>query len=342
MWDQIRTWIFEKTNVMKAHPSILGWAGLTFAVLCTIGILVVLQLSGQGEDARRDEAQDLAVETGNWFSASLDRAILPLFSMAQFVQQLDILKGLPQRIGAAGQPGSLPFVFPKEVNGSLTHRNTTGVCDDPNVYDRFAEIAANIKRESDMHDVLVSLQIAPSAVVCLVYPINNTEDFESPIFMDNTGAIGHDLLSDPKRKFVAEVTVPATSVVIAGPLPLRQCQSCAPSVEQAFIARLPIDDPNNEIVVNGETYNKYGFAVALINWQALIDRSDIHNRFELKGVEFRLTRTDKNRDPDTGEITDKVCFWRVSNFLFFSVSQVASSQVSAAIRLHLHIQNPDE
>jgi sensor domain CHASE-containing protein len=144
-----------------------------------------------------------------------------------------------------------------------------------------------------MDGILVNLQLVPDTVVCLLHPMNNTEDFPPGVYMDNSGALGHDLLSDPERKFIAKATVPADDVVIAGPLSLRQCQDCDPTVEKAFIARLPIASETNTIVVDGVGYKKWGFVVALINWNELVERSGVYDVFESESMEFQLTRTDR-------------------------------------------------
>jgi sensor domain CHASE-containing protein len=83
------------------------------------------------------------------------------------------------------------------------------------------------------------------------------------------------LLVDPTRSSIAKETVRSEEVVVAGPLTLKQCPDCYPTVQRAFIARLPIKMEGFEIVVDGKIYERWGFAVALINWDALIERSDI-------------------------------------------------------------------
>jgi len=266
---------------------------------------MVVLISDSQEDQAINEARLLAIETGEMFSYSLDQAIAPLFSLAQFVQQLSEFDGLAETIGPAGEPGSAPLI-PRD-DGVPSHRNVTGICDDGPTLARFNEIAADIKRNAGMEKVLVNLQIAPHAVVCMLYPKNNTEDFEDGIFMDNSGAIGHDLLEDPARKFIAQATVPADSVVIAGPLTLKQCDpDCHPTVEKAFIARLPIASDHHTIDVDGKTYNRWGFAVALINWAAMVERSNIQTNFAQRGYSFQLTRTDQKEDPETGVLIPKV------------------------------------
>mmetsp|Transcript_3443 Transcript_3443/g.5060 ORF Transcript_3443/g.5060 Transcript_3443/m.5060 type:complete len:753 (+) Transcript_3443:107-2365(+) len=306
--ETVKMSTMEKVYVIRTHPVILVVTLIVFAILCTVGVLTVLDLARREEEARKDEASDIAVETGNWFSDRLDQAILPLFTLAQFIQQLDIFQEMPERVGVANTDGALPFMPPKP-DKTFTHRNITGsVCQDPNITARFNEIAATIKRDAGMEGVLVNLQLAPQAVVCMFYPMINTEDFEPPMVLDNTGAWGHDLLSDPARVFIAEATVPRSDVVTAGPLALKQCSDCDPTVRHAFIARLAINALTDEqvITVGGVPYKKWGFAVALINWGELIERSDIYERFKLKNMEFKLTRTDIKYDADTGAEVEKV------------------------------------
>ena len=267
---------------------------LIFAVICGAGIALCVIFVNQNEQEARDDALGVAEDTGTWFSDQLERAILPLYSLSQLATELDIFHYLPSMIGIAGKPGSLPFLPPSTPGGPVTHRNVTGVCDEPALVDRFNQIASTIKKHARMEGILVNLQLAPEAVVCLLYPLNNTEDFPGDVFMDNTGALGLDLLTDPKMKFLAESSIVKENVTVAGPLSLRQCMGCDATVEKAFIVRLPILVNDNEIPVEGVSYNRWGFATALINWEALVARSEIYENFESRGLGFQLTRTDYN------------------------------------------------
>jgi len=292
----------EHCRITKTHPFIPLVCLFIFGVLCGSMIAIVKVIAHSEEQVIIDEARALAVETGAWFSNELDQAILPLFSLVQFVSELDIFHTLPSIVGPAYEPSSLPFLPSTTPGKTSYHRNVTNVCDEPALVSRFTSIASTIKKNAKMQGILVNLQLAPHAVVCLVHPLNNTEDFADGIFMDNHGAIGHDLLTDPARKFIAEATIPSDKVVIAGPLTLRQCQTCDPSVEQGFIARLPIEVPDHQIVVNGMSYNRWGFAVAIINWKELVRRSGIYDI----NLEFRLTRTDRKYNEDTGSYDETV------------------------------------
>jgi hypothetical protein len=287
----------------KTHPQNACLAVFIFVVLVAAGISIITVFANAEREELREAALGLAEETGLFFSKNLDQAILPLFSLAQFANELEMFRTLPERIGLPGANNSIPFLPPKAYGMHATHRNVTGVCDDPALVQRYSRIAGTIKRDAGMDGILVNLQLVPNGVVCLLHPINNTEDFPPGIFMDNSGAVGHDLLTDPQRKFIAEATVPSDKVVIAGPLTLRQCQDCDPTVEKAFIARLPITSKSNFIEVNGEEYPRWGFAVALINWNALVERSGVYEVFDSERMEFQLTRTDffYNVDEDTFE-----------------------------------------
>jgi len=181
--------------------------------------------------------------------------------------------------------GKFPAPVPLE---KPTHRNLTGVfATDYGVMidKKFQQIASNVKEHSGLGKALVNIQLAPNAVVSLIHPLVNCEDFEDGYCLDSRGAWGHDLLNDPNRVGIARATVPADGVVTAGPLNLIQGG-------ETFIARLPINMDGHSIIVDGVDYPCWGFAVVLLNWRTLKEQSDIYENFEREGMEFKLTRTD--------------------------------------------------
>ncbi|KAL3939908.1 MAG: hypothetical protein SGARI_001197 [Bacillariaceae sp.] len=295
--------LVEQYHFAKRYPSIALGSLVLCALLITCGVALSLHFRHAELEALEQEALTIAEETGLFFSNQLDQAILPLFSLAQFVNEIPIFQQLENQMGYHGEPDALPIM-------SDTHRNVTGVCDNPELVERFNKIASTLKQNANMDGVLVTLQLLPSAVACTAYPLNNTEDFPEGVFLDNTGAIGHDLLLDPRRKFIAEQTMQSEDLVIAGPLTLRQCGDCDPTVQTAFIARLPIESlefqPNNLNGImqdNGRQYGKWGFAVALINWEQLVVRSGLYESFEEEDLEFQLTRTDRNYNDTDSTVT---------------------------------------
>jgi signal transduction histidine kinase/CheY-like chemotaxis protein len=112
-----------------------------------------------------------------------------------------------------------------------------------------------------------------------------------------------DLLHHPTWKFLVQQSIKGDDVSIAGPHPLDQCPSCG----NYFIARLPI--PSDVYVIpldDGTVFNRWGFANVLINWDRLVNRSDVHSNFLNQGFEFRLTRTDRPFNETTQQYDEKV------------------------------------
>jgi sensor domain CHASE-containing protein len=271
-------------------------SALIFLVLVGAGVAVGIVI-GDAQSAKiQEDATQLARETGQFFSEQLDKAILPLFSMAQFAVHLEAFQVLPELIGVAGADGSLP------LNETSWTRNISGVCDNPELMETFAEIATTIKSQSGMDGILANIQLAPNGVICLLYPMNNTEDFkEDGMHLDNTPVWGLDIFQDPGMKYIALQSITKTEVGVAGPLTLKQCPECDPF----FIARLPVMDDHHIIDVDGTPYRRWGFATAIIAWTALVEKSGVYDTFENNQFEFQLTRTDNNLNTTTSEY-DKV------------------------------------
>ena len=71
-------------------------AFLVFLIVTGAGVALTLVLSNSAAREMEAEATDIAVETSFWFSSELDRALTPLFSLAQFVTQIDEFRNLPE------------------------------------------------------------------------------------------------------------------------------------------------------------------------------------------------------------------------------------------------------
>lgn len=145
---------------MQSHWPMFLVSFLIFLVLAGAGIAVYLVVAQSEERERSNSISDLALETGAWFAHELDAAILPLFSMAQFATELEVFANLPDQIKAPGEEGALPFM-PQQPDNDKVYRNVTGVCDQPELIERFAEIASAIKRNAKMDGVLHNIQLAP-------------------------------------------------------------------------------------------------------------------------------------------------------------------------------------
>ncbi len=264
-------------------------SAMIFSIFAGAGIAVGVMIFKSQDTAIKEEARSMAIETGKVFSEQLDKAILPLFSMAQFAVHLDIFQELFDQIGTTGEPGALP------LSNETWKRNVTGICDNQILVNTFVDIATTIKQQSGMNGILSNIQLAPNGVICLLHPMNNTEDFVDGKFMDNTPAWGLDLFHDPAMEFIAKKSIKSEKVGIAGPLQLKQCPDCDPF----FIARLPVVDSKHEIIVDGVPYKRWGFATALIAWTALVKETRIYDSFSSHGFEFQLTRKDRPFNTET-------------------------------------------
>jgi hypothetical protein len=267
-------------------------------------------------------------------ATQLDQALFPLFSIAQFGTELDIFHGLNPLIGPGGQPGSAAYAGP-------VHRNVTGICDDPELLDRYNQIAQTIKQNANMPGVLVSIQLVPQGVICLAYPLVNSEDFppDSGIVMDSRGAIGLDLATlsadkifikramqlyqDNKNNIGGRSSSSSSSspqgqqgqVAIQGPFTLEECNPatnggkdvCFPSVKQAFSARMAVHVPGLATQIDDVIYPEtWGLAAVLLNWEELVNRSGMYETFDARGFGFQLTKVDSVTDPETREESNQV------------------------------------
>jgi sensor domain CHASE-containing protein len=283
--------LVKQLQFARQHPYTVLGSFMLFAVLLAFGLYLSYYFKEMELDTLQEHALSVAEETALFFSNQLDAAVLPIFSLAHFVSELSIFSQLEDKVGYDGTANALPLI-------SETHRNVSGVCDDPNLVNRFNKIAHTLKSTAHSDGILVNLILAPDAVVCLLYPLNNTEDFAHGKYLDNSKMVGHDLLADPDRRVMAESTLTQSKLVVDGPLAIRQCPDCDPIVEKAFVARLPInslrDDLPSAVTINqANRYGKWGFAIALIHWDNLVIQSGIYENFEEGRFEFQLTRTDQ-------------------------------------------------
>ena len=326
--------VHQFLRVVRSHAMIWAVPLFMFVALSISGMTIVTMHFDNEESRLQEEAAAIAQETGQRFSNFLNMAITPLFSLAQFVHELDEFRDLPNQIGpwngidytATGTPTQLKFSLPMADNNTSTKlRNVTGVCDEPHLTERFHDIAATIKdnaqrqthnthtsqninhTNSSRGSALVNLQLVPEGVVCLVHPLINTEDFPNGTALDSRGAIGHDLIADPQRRFFAEESLQSGDLAIIGPVPLLQCQDCDPVVEQAFIARLPIVMDGHTITTHDGRVlqRRWGFAVALINWQKLVEQTDLYHEFAVRNMGFQLIKRDQEYNTTTDEYIEK-------------------------------------
>ncbi len=321
-WENTIFSLRKSWNIFITYPIIPFITLAVMAFLLSVSTVTIVKLNEQHRNMKVSKGQDVARETGLWFRKQLDKAIFPLFALAELVKEIPIFHELPFIIGRGGEPGSAPYI--NGTNGTaITHRNVTGICDNVTLMEAFNKIGKTVKDDANMDGVLTTVNIAPAGVVCLFYPFNNTEDFQPPNFLDSTGARGHDLVKDPKRIGTVIETLPSSIPVTSGPRTLVQCKGCPTAVRVAFIAMLPIKMPPEmgyNITADGKSYSVYGFTSAIINWERLLNQSDIFYRFENNGMEFELSKTDLILNATTNRYDAQVsniifAFSKISFFL---------------------------
>ena len=185
-----------------------------------------------------------------------------MFTISQFVHEVDLFEELDLAVGDRCNETVSTDICTSAPNmmgeRNISHRNLTNLFTTEYgnaTLAKFNSIAAGIK----LGESLVAIELAPKAVVSLIYPMINCEDFTGGYCMNNTNAWGLDLLNDPKSSNIASKTVRADGVVTAGPLPLIQGG-------ETFIARLPINmklEDGHRMVVDDVEYPCWGFVVVL-------------------------------------------------------------------------------
>jgi len=263
---------------MRKYPTILLVSLLIFVTLAVVGV-VCCHLSFESlEDEADKQALEEAKVSGDKLSSALDMAIVPLFSMAQFATELSDFKNLPQEIGEPNEP--LPFLLNSDGSPSA-FRNMTGVCDQPDLIQRYAEIVSTIKKNLKMEGILQNLQLLPQGVLCISHGS-----------IDMSKTVGFDILHDPTYGKGARASISQEKITLAGPLKL---ETSCPECGYFFVARFPVLSETHEIVVNGNAVKRWGVVSALYNWEELLKQSNI-NDIKARGYEFQLTRVDGEGD----------------------------------------------
>ena len=272
---------------IKTRTSILIISVLIFAsILCT-SITLIGVVAKSNVRTNRVAAEFLAVETGQFLANELDKATLPLFSLAQFATELDLFNDLPLKIGQAGTAGSLPFINTTFADGRI-RRNTTGVCDQPDLVNTFDKIVLTATNRAKLDDVLYNIQFAPGGVICLSSELIPVDFINDDTILNSTTVIGVDLLNTPQLQYFAREALRGESISIDGPRTAVQCPDCG----LYFIVIIPILSTTHHIEIDGQEYDRWGFATALIQWEKLVQRSYIYELFSSENKDFRLTRTD--------------------------------------------------
>jgi hypothetical protein len=71
---------------------------------------------------------------------------------------------------------------------------------------------------------------------------------------------------------------------------------------------MPVNMPKGlgyNIHADGVNYSSWGIVGAVINWEELLERSNIFNHFEAQGLQFVLTKSEWIIDPSSEQYFEK-------------------------------------
>ncbi len=262
---------------------------LVFVVLSSVGVGIVLAFAKNYEENTRNNAVQKALDTDLRLGNELQKKLIPLFALGTLAENLPFFQELPSKMEA----------IPPYLNRfNNTYRNVTGICDDESKRSVFNNMASSIKQAASLRKILVNLQLAPHGVLCLTYPLNNTEDFDDGRYLDTSGAIGLDLLEDSSRSTLTKKAAKDDRWTIQGPIKLVQRESSV--VDQAIIGRYPMHVPYHNVTIDGKLYDLWGFSVALMDWDRLKRKVGLYEFFERNKMEFKMTSTNIIENKETG------------------------------------------
>ena len=267
-------------STVRKNRRILLACIITSAVIIAAGLSAILIFAQNQREYAMQEAIASVSEFDRALAGELSKALLPTYALAEVVEQLDTFTDLPSKISTTDS----------YINNGKSWKNVTKVCTDPAYVEPYVDIASSIKRGSEMPSILVNIQLAPSGVVCLLYPEINEEDFPAGTTFDSRGARGHDLPNDGERGYYVRKAIVEGRATIQGPLTL--VQEGKQIVREALIARNPIYKDGQNFTIDGNSFPFWGFATVLLNWEALKTKLQLDEILSRHAVSYLLTRTD--------------------------------------------------
>ncbi len=156
--------VFEMKNGVRTlcqYPYIYISTAVVFAVLTTVGLVIVEMLCDKNHDRELETARWEALETALWFSEMFAKSLIPLRSLQQAVVHSEYFKQLPLEIGNAGEPFSASLKFGPRSSTKMDYRDLTGICDNQQMIDKFEEVVAGINMNFDYDGIIVNYRLAP-------------------------------------------------------------------------------------------------------------------------------------------------------------------------------------
>jgi len=172
-------WMRVTLKTAVTTPSVLVPCLILFIVLSICGLLIVYGFDNAATNSRKQTALAVAEQTDLFFVRVLENSFVPLFTMAQFIQELPEFHKLDELIGDRCDPSiddCSNFVSaPIDPMRNVTHRDMSKVFTTEEgmaIQSKFDSIASGIKTNSGLGKALVNIQLAPKGVVSMIYPMN--------------------------------------------------------------------------------------------------------------------------------------------------------------------------
>lgn len=240
-----------------------------------------------------------ARETAEWFSMQFRRAMLPLYSIQQGVVHSGYFDDLPTKIGPYPN-----LVIPESEETPFTKRDVSGICDNPDIVQKWKDIVQPINSDNDLDGIVQGYRLFPGNVACLTEPheqVNVPSDtpdkfdgmFEGEALLATDNVMGLDTghTAFPLWKMITTDLFVDKNFNIFGPFPMPPMTELICGHIAIWTKPDPNDPSNNVLDVHGtEVENAWGFVVNFLDWKKLKDKSNIYQRFAGSNLDFQLSR----------------------------------------------------
>ena len=201
--------------------------------------------------------------------------MLPLYSVQQGVVHSGYFNEAADKIGAYPNLA----IPPETPEDKSFFRDVTGICDDPDLQEKWSDIVTPVNTENDLDGVIFMYRLAPKNTFCLM------KHWGDPDMPDKN--FGMDAGASVNNKFWQSVTEELfihNAYSIFGPF--------GQPDKEWFCGHIPVwsKNPKDTLDVGGtEVAGAWGFVMNYLNWRELKDRSNIYERFAGCNLEFNLT-----------------------------------------------------
>jgi len=225
--------------------------------------------------------------------------MVPLYSVQQGVVHSGYFDELPAKIGAYPN-----LVIPETEETPFTKRDVTGICDDPNMIQKWKDIVQPINTDNDLDGIVQGYRLFPANVACLTEPheevgvpadtagkFDGMFEGEALLASDNVAGLDTGHTAFPLWKMITTDLFINKQFNIFGPFPMPPMTELICGHIAIFTKPNPEDPTKNVLDVHGtEVENAWGFVVNFLDWKKLKDKSNIYERFAGCNLEFQLSR----------------------------------------------------